>query len=76
MPYYLFSIVLSDGPPRVGMRRIESHDIDAVWRIHEYKARQNYGKRILSFDVVMISKLSPEYQSYVGRNNADHDELV
>jgi hypothetical protein len=59
------------------MRHIESHDIDAVWRAHEYKAKQNYGKRILSFDVVMISKLSPEYYSYANSIKTEQqDDLV
>ncbi|MBX3253892.1 MAG: hypothetical protein KF862_07090 [Chitinophagaceae bacterium] len=67
MPIYRFTILLRDKQkPISGIREIASTDIDQVHRTYRQRAEAKYTEyRILSFEVVMISKLSPEGKMYL-----------
>lgn len=69
MPLYKFTIKLRNVPrPVTGIREINSHDIDAVYRTYKIRAEEKYnGQKMESFEVVMISKFSAEGKAYISQ---------
>ena len=41
-----------------GLRQLDSYDVDYIYRTYLRKAEKHYRSELVSFDVVMISKLS------------------
>jgi hypothetical protein len=46
-------------------REFKDPDLDRIWHILENKCAVKWGRKMNSFDCVMISKRSPDYLKYV-----------
>src|SRR5688572_5353424 len=74
MPLFEFRIKLRNRSVHNGVRQLDSHDINFVYRTYLKKAEQHYRNDLASFDVVMISKLSDAGRAFIqaqGRPQAD-----
>ena len=57
MPLFEFRIKLRDRSVHKGVRQLDSYDLDYIYRTYLKKAEQHYRGDLVSFDVVMVSKL-------------------
>lgn len=66
MPYYRITIKVRGKRAISGIRELDRADIDYAWRYFQNKIYQEYRQsEVLSFDVVMVSKLSEEVKAYL-----------
>ena len=66
MPYYRITVKLRRKTPVIGIRELDKSDIDYAWRYFQNKIYQEYQQsEVISFDVVMVSKLSEEVKKYL-----------
>src|SRR6476620_91731 len=75
MPYYHFSVILTDGKTHSGIRQLPNRDIDQIWREYERQAQSHYGSKFKAFEVVMLSKLSPQVRDWIERQGTKPDSM-
>lgn len=70
MPYYRITIKLRRKKAVAGIRELDKTDIDYAWRYFQNKIYKEYPQSdLISFDVVMVSKLSDEVKLYLQKPN-------
>lgn len=68
MPYYRIT-VRTKKKRIVGIRELSNSDIDYAWRYFEKKILQEYrGTDLVSYEIVMVSKLSEDVRQYLKKS--------
>ncbi len=66
MPYYRITINIRRKKAVTGIRELDKSDIDYAWRYFQNKIYKEYPQSdVISFDVVMVSKLCDEVKVYL-----------
>lgn len=76
MPFYKFYIVTKPNQAIQFIRQLDQKDLDVVWRQYERKAKDHYKSKLISFEVVHLSKLSPEVKKWIADQGKPETKLM
>lgn len=62
------TVVLQDGRTLTAIDDTVVSDIDANWHVYQSRAKEKWGSKIDSFQVVQLSKHDPEVVKYIKTN--------
>lgn len=66
MAYYKITVKLRNKKSITGIRELDKSDVDYAWRYFQGKIIKEYSRyEVISFEVVMVSKLSEEVKNYL-----------
>ncbi len=67
MPYYFITLKLKNRMPVQVIREYTDTNLEIVFQKLHYKAEEKYGRDLLYFNCMTLSKQSPEAKAYIER---------
>ncbi|WP_336516478.1 hypothetical protein [Pollutibacter soli] len=67
MPYFLISLKFKSRPSVQVVREFPDASVELVFQKLHYKSQEKYGRELIYFNCVMLSKQSPEARAFIER---------